>query len=217
MTHSIDILLQVPTPKTVPFNWLVWLIILLGLLLGLGLGLLAAYLSRKGVIRRKARFQYVLPMPAVRCRNCGRLMPMAAVYCPYCGRPQVIMARKPPKVRTVVMPRMTGRRIIAFVLSLVSGIMVLLNSAALLSPSFYGFWSTLFFWLPILGRTYAFALGFVIGLTLIMGSMIMIFKSGPLADVLIFPFAIFSLIIGGGFIAGMVLGIVGGILAALKR
>ena len=217
MTHSVDIALQVPTPKTVPFNWLVYLIILLGLLLGLGLGLLAAYLSRKGVIRRKPRFLCVLPMPAVRCRNCGRLMPIAAVYCPYCGKPQVIMARKPPKVRTVVMPRLTGRRVIAFVLSLVSGILVILNSAALLSPSFYGFWSTLFFWLPILGRTYAFTLGFVIGLTLIMGSMIMIFRSGALADVIIFPFAVFSLIIGGGFIAGMVLGIVGGILAALKR
>jgi hypothetical protein len=102
-------------------------------------------------------------------------------------------------------------------LSLVSGILVLLNSAALLSPSFYGFWSTLFFWLPILGRTYAFALGLIIGLTLIMGSIIMIFKSGALADVIIFPFAIFSLIVGGGFIAGMVLGIVGGIMAALKR
>jgi hypothetical protein len=38
-----------------------------------------------------------------------------------------------------------------------------------------------------------------------------------LADVIIFPFAVFSLIVGGGFVAGMVLGIVGGIMAALKR
>ena len=93
----------------------------------------------------------------------------------------------------------------------------MLNSAALLSPSFYGFWSTIFFWLPILGRTYAFALGVMIGLTLVMGSIIMILKSGALADVIIFPFAVFSLIVGGGFIAGMVLGIVGGIIAALKQ
>jgi hypothetical protein len=50
-----------------------------------------------------------------------------------------------------------------------------------------------------------------------MGSIIMIFKSGALADVIIFPFAVFSLIVGGGFVAGMVLGIVGGIMAALKR
>jgi hypothetical protein len=218
MTHSVDVALQIPTRPTVPVNWLVYLIILLGLLLGLGLGLLAAYLSRKGVIGKKARFQYVLPLPTIKCRNCGRLMPLAAVYCPYCGRPQVLMVRKPPRVRAAAfMPRMTGRRVIAFVLSLVSGILVLLNSAALLSPSFYSFWSSLFFWLPILGRTYAFTLGFVIGLTLIMGSIIMILRSGALADVIIFPFAVFSLIVGGGFIAGMVLGIVGGILAVLNR
>ena len=217
ITHSVDIVLEIPAPKTSPVNPLVYLIILTMLLVGLAIGLLAAYLSRKGVIRRRARFQYVLPLPTIRCRNCGRLVPLAAVYCPYCGRPQVVLTRKPPKVAVAAMPRLTGRRVIAFALSLVSGILVLLNSAALLSPSFYSFWSSLFFWLPILGRTYAFTLGFVIGLTLIMGSIIMVLRSGALADVIIFPFAVFSLIVGGGFIAGMVLGIIGGILAALKR
>jgi hypothetical protein len=218
ITHSVDIVLEIPTPAAGPaINPLVYLIILTMLILGLAIGFLAVYLSRKGRVGRKPRFRYVLPLPIIRCRNCGRFMPLYAVYCPYCGRPQVIMARRPPKVRAAPMPRFTGRGVIAFVLSLVSGILVLLNSAALLSPSFYGFWSTLFFWLPILGRTYAFALGLIIGLTLIMGSIIMIFKSGALADVIIFPFAVFSLIVGGGFVAGMVLGIVGGIMAALKR
>ncbi len=55
ITHSADIVLQIPTPPVVPFNWLVYLIILMGLLLGLGIGLLAAYLSRKGVLRRKSK------------------------------------------------------------------------------------------------------------------------------------------------------------------
>ena len=50
-----------------------------------------------------------------------------------------------------------------------------------------------------------------------MGSIVMILRSGALADVIIFPFAVFSLIVGGGFVAGMVLGIVGGILAVLNR
>jgi hypothetical protein len=45
----------------------------------------------------------------------------------------------------------------------------------------------------------------------------MVLGHGALADVIIFPFAVFSLIIGGGFVAGMVLGIVGGIIGALKR
>ncbi len=217
LTHSVDFVLEVPAHIIPQVPWLVYLIILLGLLLGLGIALLAAYLSKKGVIRRKTRFQYVLPIPTIRCRNCSRLMPVAAVYCPYCGRPQMIMARKPPKVRAALRPRVTSGRVIAFVLSLVSGILVLLNSAALLSQSFYGFWSTLFFWLPVIGATYAFALGVLIGLTIILASTIMILSSGALADVLIFPFAVFSLIIGGGFIAGVIIGIIAGILAVLKR
>jgi len=45
----------------------------------------------------------------------------------------------------------------------------------------------------------------------------MVLRSGALADVIIFPFAVFSLIVGGGFVAGMVLGIIGGILAVLNR
>jgi hypothetical protein len=106
------------------------------------------------------------------------------------------------------------------VLSIVAGILIILNSAALLVPSFYGppvGWSSIFFWLPSLGQSYAFALGMIIGLVLILCAIVMVLGHGALADVVIFPFAVFSLIIGGGFVAGMVLGIVGGIIGALKR
>ena len=101
--------------------------------------------------------------------------------------------------------------------SLIAGILVILNAGALLSPSFFSLWSGIFFWLPVIGPLYGFALGMIIGLVLIMGSIIMVFRQGALADIIVFPFAVFSLIIGGGFIAGMLLGIVGGIIAALKR
>jgi hypothetical protein len=144
-------------------------------------------------------------------------MPLQAVYCPFCGRTQVILVRRPSRV----VSGRTGRRsVIGFVLCLVSGILVLLNSAVLLAPSFYGppvNWSTIFFWLPAIGQEYAFVLGVIIGLTLIMGSIIMVMGHGAIADVVIFPFAVFSIIIGGGFVAGFVLGVVGGILGALKR
>ena len=49
------------------------------------------------------------------------------------------------------------------------------------------------------------------------GAIIMAISSGALADVIVFPFAIFSLMIGGGFIAGMLLGILAGILALVRR
>jgi hypothetical protein len=122
-----------------------------------------------------------------------------------------------PRPRPVTLPR---GGLFSFILALVSGILILVNSAALLMPGFYGQgvgWSSIFFWLPVIGPTYAFALGVFIGLTIILASVIMILGNGVLADVIIFPFAIFSLIIGGGFIAGMILGIIAGILAALKR
>jgi hypothetical protein len=210
--HTVDIVLDVPQPS---FNSLIYLIVLALLLLSLGLGLLVFLLSRKSrLVRPRAR--YVLPLPTIRCRNCGRVMPMQAVYCPFCGRTQVILARRPPRV----VSGRGGRSVIGFALCLVSGILVLLNSAVLLVPSFYGppvGWSTVFFWLPAIGQGYAFALGVIIGLTLIMGSIIMVMGHGAIADVVIFPFAVFSFIIGGGFVAGFVLGVVGGILGALRR
>jgi hypothetical protein len=225
LVHTVDVILDVPQPS---FNFLIILIVLLLLLLSIGLALilLAFVFWRKGprrmrvvpvvVARLRPRAAYVLPLPTVRCRYCGRVMPMQAVYCPFCGRTQVILSRRPPRV----VSGRTGRSVIGFALCLVSGILVILNSAALLAPSFYGppvNWSTIFFWLPAIGQEYAFALGVIIGLTLIMGSIIMVMGHGAIADVVIFPFAVFSIIIGGGFVAGFVLGVIGGILGALKH
>ena len=139
---------------------------------------------------------------------------MNTVYCPFCGRPQVVLA--PPSAR-LISTRKGGKSVVAIVLALVSGILVLLNTAALLSPSFWALWTPIFFWLPTIGPSYAFMLGAIIGLTIILGAIIMALSNGALADVIIFPFAIFSLIVGGGFIAGMLLGIVGGILALVRR
>jgi hypothetical protein len=112
---------------------------------------------------------------------------------------------------------MGGRNIIAVILALISGVLVLLNSAALLSPSFWALWTSVFFWLPVIGPSYAFMIGAIIGLTIVLGAIIMAVGNGALADVIIFPFAIFSLMIGGGFIAGMLLGILAGILALIRR
>ena len=234
LVHTASAVLVIPSPPPPPaISWIVWLIIGM-LLLAIGLALLIFLLSGKG--RRGARFvpgaavavvpppvlvpargpqvRYVLPMPTVRCRYCGRVMPLQSVYCPFCGKPQVILA--PPAA--VVTGRVSkGRNTIAVVLALLSGILVLLNAAALLSPSFWSMWSAIFFWLPAIGQTYAFMLGAIIGLTLVLGAIVMALSNGALADVIVFPFAIFSLMIGGGFIAGMLLGIISGILALARR
>ena len=94
---------------------------------------------------------------------------------------------------------------------------MILNSALLLVPSFYASWASIFFWLPAIGPSYAFAMGMIIGLTLIFGSIVMVLGNGALADVIIFPFAVFSLIIGGGFVAGFIIGVVAGIISALRH
>jgi len=236
LVHTANALLQVPGPPPAPpFNSLIFWIVIGMLLLALGLALLAFALSKKGARRARLvpapaaivppppvlvpatgpRVRYVLPVPTIRCRYCGRVMPLNSVYCPFCGRPQIILA--PPAARFVTGRGSGGRNVIAVVLSLLSGILVLLNTAALLAPSFWSMWSATFFWLPTIGVSYAFMLGAIIGLTLVLGAIIMAIGNGALADVIIFPFAIFSLIIGGGFIAGMLLGIVGGILALVRR
>ena len=227
IVHTVSVLFRIPTPTVVtpPFNSLIFWLLLGMLLLALALGLLAFLLSGKK--RRPAvavvpvppppppgpRLRYVLPMPTVRCRYCGRVIPLNAVYCPYCGRPNLVVTAPP---RVAVARRAGGRKIIPVVLALVAGILVIVNSAALLSPSFFALWAGVFFWLPTVGQSYAFILGSLIGLVLILGAIIMLVGNGPLADIIIFPFAIFSLMIGGGFVTGMLLGIIAGILA-LRR
>ena len=227
--HTVNAILTIPGPVviTYPFNSLIFWLVIGMLLLAIGLALLAFLLSgkKRRVVAAavpvlipappRPRVQYILPMPTVRCRYCGRVMPLNTVYCPFCGRPQVVLP--PPAPRIVSSRRLGGRNIIAVILSLLSGILVLLNSAALLAPSFWALWSSTFFWLPAIGPSYAFMLGALIGLTLVLGAIIMALGNGALADVIIFPFAIFSLIIGGGFVAGMILGILAGILAIARR
>ena len=235
LVHTASAVLGIPSPPpSPPITWIVWLVIGM-LLLAIGLALLAFLLSGKRGARRGRlvpaaaavipppvlvpargpQVRYVLPMPTIRCRYCGRIMPLHSVYCPFCGRPQIVLA--PPPTRLVTGHVSKGRNILAVILTLVSGVLVLLNASALLSPSFWSLWSSTFFWLPTIGQSYAFMIGAIVGLTLVLGAIVMALSNGALADVIVFPFAIFSLMIGGGFIAGMVLGIIGGILALVRR
>jgi hypothetical protein len=232
LVHTASAVLGIPSPPPAPpLTWVVWLVIGM-LLLAIGLALLLFLLSGKRGLRRARlvpaaipapvlvpargpQVRYVLPMPTVRCRYCGRIMPLHSVYCPFCGRPQVVLATPP----TALVPGRVSRarNTIAVILALISGILVLLNAAALLSPSFWSLWTSTFFWLPTIGPAYAFMIGAIIGLTIVLGAIVMALSNGALADVIVFPFAIFSLMIGGGFIAGMLLGIIAGILALVRR
>jgi hypothetical protein len=110
------------------------------------------------------------------------------------------------------------RALWGFILAVIAGILVILNAAALLAPGFYAMWAGVFFWLPALGPApLSFAIGVIIGLILVIGSILMLLGYGTIGSIVVFPMAVLSLIIGGGFVAGFVLGVLGGILGMLGR
>ena len=104
---------------------------------------------------------------------------------------------------------------------MIAGILVILNAAALLSPSFFALWNSVLFWMividPSLTHGLIFAIGAIIGLILVIGSVLMLLGYGTIGSIVVFPLAVLSLIIGGGFVAGFVLGVIGGILGMLGR
>jgi hypothetical protein len=113
------------------------------------------------------------------------------------------------------------RALWGFLLAMIAGILIILNAAALLSNSFYNLWIGVFFWIPVIdpsaGHGLVFAIGAIIGLILVVGSILMLLGYGTIGSIVVFPLAVLSLIIGGGFVAGFVLGVLGGILGMLGR
>jgi hypothetical protein len=113
-----------------------------------------------------------------------------------------------------------ARATYGFLLSLVAGIMILLNAAALLSAGFYAMWVGIFPWIPFFGAFppwILLAIGLILGVIVLLGSVLMILGYGTIGAVVVFPAAVITLIFGGGFIVGFVLGVVGGILGMLGR
>ena len=104
---------------------------------------------------------------------------------------------------------------------MLAGILIILNAAALLSTSFYNLWIGVFFWIPVIDNSLThsliFIIGAIIGLILVIGSVLMLLGYGTIGSVVVFPLAVLSLIVGGGFVAGFVLGVLGGIFGMLGR
>ncbi len=226
--------------KPVPGLPLLTMLLIIGLaLFGVVLSLLAyAASSRRrgrpapapivtGVRPARPSRMYVVPTAAqrVRCARCGRPIALQAAYCPFCGQRRgagvASTATGPVSVARI---GYGGRRAVwAFALALVSAILILLNAAALLSPSFWGppiNWSGIFWWLggsSGLGQSIAVLIGLVAGFTVMTGGIMMLMRRGAIGASVALPFAALSLIVGGGFLAGAVLGIVAGILGAVGR
>jgi len=214
-----------PVPHGIP--WLTLLLIILMALLGVVFGLVAYAISSRRGVSGPGRLKYVVPVNAqrMRCPNCGNPIALDTVYCPFCGR-----KRGSPVASGVAgyspAPRrgFAGRRAVwGFVCAMIGGILILANSVELLSAGFWGpptGWSDVFWWLggsSGLGQSIAVLIGLIAGLTVIAGGMMMVMRRGPIGAIITFPFAVLSFIIGGGFIAGGILGIVAGILGMIRR
>jgi len=159
----------------------------------------------------------------VKCRNCGADIAKDSKFCTVCG------AEQTPAKQT------TNRPTAAFMLSLLAGIFILGNGLFLAFPlRVSGFLRDLILRYASIGAgaTFSFTieslrsvlttlmiLGIVFGLIVILASIMVYkdFSNKTLWSVLILVTSILSIITGGGFLIGFILGIIGGALGLTWR
>ena len=99
---------------------------------------------------------------------------------------------------------------LAVFLLLTSAALIIANAAALLYLPFYFTWVAYFPWVAQLGN-FSFILGTILGIIIIGAVILYMLGFKVLSAFVIFPSAIVSLFIGGGFWAGLIIGVVTGI------
>lgn len=155
-----------------------------------------------------------------RCKSCGKEIPEDARFCPNCGADQTSPRQKTP----------TSKPTTAFIISLIAGILILVNGASL------GFTWGILRGLPEIIARYApshagemgpfglefvrsllatlMVIGVVFGL-IVTFAAIMLYQNPSnktLWSVIVLVISILSIIAGGGFVVGFILGIIGGVL-----
>lgn len=155
------------------------------------------------------------------CPNCYHSVPTPVAAPPVAPQPPMgavaYSGAKPggwygPYPQIPLLARMSGW--IPLIVVGIAASLIIANGVALLSPGFFFYWSSLLPWVGSLG-SFSFILGIVLGLVLV-GAMIMMFlRFRILSAFIIFPTAIVSLFIGGGFFIGAILAVLAGILLLL--
>ena len=104
--------------------------------------------------------------------------------------------------------------LLAVLLLTLSAVLIFANADALLWSPFFATWVSWFPWVALLGPPFNF--GFILGiiLSLVISGAIFLYMLGfrVLAAFMVFPAAILSLFIGGGFWVGLIVGVLTGIL-----
>jgi len=103
------------------------------------------------------------------------------------------------------------------VLLSVSGVLIWGNADLLLWwPAFYLAWVGFFPWVSQLGSL-SFILGVILGLVIDMGVVVYSFGSRIEGAFIILPTAIISFLIGGGFLAGLIIAVVTGVFIVMNE
>jgi len=117
-------------------------------------------------------------------------------------------------------PAVVKKATAGFIISLIAGILILINALLVfaLTSLIGGIGASV--GLPELGAAIALygTVGLVFAIIVIVGA-IMIYMPGRevIGGILVLIFSILSIIIGGGFILGLILGIIGGALGIAKK
>ena len=114
-------------------------------------------------------------------------------------------------VAPIAPPPVEERLTAGFVISLIAGTLILINGllVSTLGAFFFGI-------MPFLGAI-VMALAPVFGILVIVGALLMHRGSTEAGGVLVIVFGLLSIVIGGGFIIGTILAIVGGALGLAGR
>jgi len=98
---------------------------------------------------------------------------------------------------------------------IITAALIFANAGLLLWPTFFLTWIAWFPWVVVLGN-FSFILGVVLGLVILGAVFLYILGFRVLAAFMVFPTAIVSLFIGGGFVVGLVLGVLTGIYMIMR-
>jgi len=151
-----------------------------------------------------------------KCLRCNADNEDNAIFCSSCGtrlsgaRPGILTGRP-------AAADLGSRASIGFVMTIIGGFLIILGS--LILPWVLTFLGVSLPWGPPVLPTWALvATGIVLGLFVIMSS-VLIYMPGyePIGGILAIVFSILAIMVLGGFIFGTVLGLLGGLMAILRK
>jgi len=152
-----------------------------------------------------------------KCLRCNADNDDNAIFCSSCGtrlsgvRPGILGARP-------ATAELAARASIGFVMTIIGGFLIVLGSLGLSYISAYIWGTTVPPWFAGMPVWAALGVGVVFGLFVILSS-VLIYQPGfeSMGGILAIVFSVLSIVVLGGFMFGTVLGLLGGLMAILKK